>query len=121
MCGSRPARNCSRRALRSLAALLLLAAAGAAMAQDLCSDYQSRTNCIYKSRPIHAGIDFGGREGMVVISSTHGIAVRRLFNECAGPGLLVKTDIRARHEDAEGPVYAAYWHMEPDPDIKRGQ
>jgi murein DD-endopeptidase MepM/ murein hydrolase activator NlpD len=103
-----------------LLALLLSAAAPLAAAQDLCSDYLSRINCVYKNRALHTGIDFGGRYGMVVISSTHGTVVRRLFNECAGPGLFVKTDIRARHEEVEGPVYAAYWHMEPDPELKPG-
>jgi murein DD-endopeptidase MepM/ murein hydrolase activator NlpD len=92
--------------------LLLLLTAGTAAAQDLCSDYLSRTNCINRGREIHDGIDFGGVKGTEVISATYGTVEKRNFDECSGHGLTVKTDFRATHEDKEGPVFVRYAHVE---------
>ena len=101
-----------RPVLRSLLLAALVAAAGPALAQDLCSDYQSGTNCIGKKREIHRGIDFGGVAGTEVISATHGTVVSRNFDECSGHGLTVRTDFRAAHGDKEGPVLVRYAHVE---------
>lgn len=92
--------------------LALLLAAGAAAAQDLCSDYLSPINCVGKRRQVHHGIDFGGVAGTEVISATHGTVVKRNFDECSGHGLTVKTDFRALHDDKEGPVFVRYAHVE---------
>lgn len=67
---------------RVLAVAILLAAGGTVIAQDLCSDYQSRRNCIGKNRAVHNGIDFGGVAGTEVISATYGTVVERNFDEC---------------------------------------
>jgi murein DD-endopeptidase MepM/ murein hydrolase activator NlpD len=106
--------------VRILPVLLLLAAV-AASAQDLCSDYLSHTNCVYKSRPIHHGIDFGGVAGTEVISATYGTFVRRNFDECSGHGLTVRTDFAASDASGEGPVFVRYAHVEAYPSLKTGQ
>jgi murein DD-endopeptidase MepM/ murein hydrolase activator NlpD len=105
---------------RWLAAIAVLTAASGIAAQDLCSDYMSRTNCINRSRPIHDGIDFGGKAGTEVISATYGTVEKLTFNECAGAGVNVRTDFRAVHEDREGPVVAVYAHVEPYPHVVPG-
>jgi len=92
--------------------LALLFASGDAWAQDLCSDYQSRVNCIGKKRPVHNGLDFGGVAGTEVVAATYGTVVQRNFVECSGHGLTVKTDFSATHEGKEGPVYVRYAHVE---------
>lgn len=109
-----------RRVPRSVCLALLLAAAPAA-AQDLCSDYQSRINCVGKKRPVHNGIDFGGVAGTEVISATHGSFVRRNFDECSGHGVTVKTDFSASDASGEGPVFVRYAHVEAYPQIQAGQ
>jgi murein DD-endopeptidase MepM/ murein hydrolase activator NlpD len=109
-----------RRVPRSVLLALLLAAAPAA-AQDLCSDYQSRINCVGKKRPVHNGIDFGGVAGTEVISATHGTFVRRNFDECSGHGITVKTDFSASDASGEGPVFVRYAHVEAYPQIRAGQ
>jgi murein DD-endopeptidase MepM/ murein hydrolase activator NlpD len=101
--------------------LLLPAASGTATAQDLCSDYQSRSNCIHQRRPVHNGIDFGGVAGTEVISATHGTVTKRNFDECSGHGLTVKTDFSGRSGDIEGPVYVRYAHVEGYEYIKPGR
>jgi murein DD-endopeptidase MepM/ murein hydrolase activator NlpD len=102
--------------------LLFLAAAGeVATAQDLCSDYLSRSNCINKRREVHTGIDFGGVAGTEVISATYGTVLRRTFNECAGAGLVVQADFTEWHDLVNGPVHAHYAHVEPHPDIQPGR
>lgn len=100
--------------------LTILFFSSGATAQDLCSDYLSVTNCIQKKRQVHHGIDFGGVAGTEVISATHGTVVRRSFDECSGPGLIVKTDISAAHEDKTGPVFVRYAHVEPYESIVPG-
>jgi len=105
---------------RGLAIALLFAASGAAISQDLCSDYLTRKNCINRGRELHTGIDFGGVKGTEVISATYGTVEKRTFNECAGHGLTVKTDFRAAHEDKEGPVFVAYAHVEGYPHVVPG-
>jgi Peptidase family M23 len=123
MCGSRPDRICLKPVpleLVRLVFLVLLAASGAALGQDLCSDYLSRSNCINRSREIHHGIDFGGVKGTEVISATYGTVTARNFEECAGHGLTVRTDFRATHEDKEGPVFVSYWHVEGHPHVVPG-
>jgi len=104
-----------------LAAALLMLAAGTASAQDLCSDYLSRINCVGKKRPVHHGIDFGGVAGTEVISATYGTFVRRNFDECSGPGITVRTDFAASDGSGEGPVFVRYAHVEPYPSLKEGQ
>lgn len=99
----------------------LLFAAGPTSAQDLCSDYLSRSNCVNKRRHIHHGLDFGGVAGTEVISATYGTVVRMQFDECSGHGIVVKTDIVARHEDREGPVYVRYAHVEAHGSLAPGQ
>jgi murein DD-endopeptidase MepM/ murein hydrolase activator NlpD len=116
MCAWKPGRNCLRRApfspVRGVCIAILLAAPGVSVAQDLCSDYLSWSNCINKRRPQHYGIDFGGVAGTEVISATHGTVTQRNFDECSGHGLTVRTDFRATHEDKEGPVFVRYAHVE---------
>jgi murein DD-endopeptidase MepM/ murein hydrolase activator NlpD len=90
----------------------LLFVSATASAQDLCSDYLSRSNCINRSRQVHRGIDFGGVAGTEVISATYGTVVRRNYDDCSGHGLTVRTDFRATHEDREGPVFVRYAHVE---------
>ena len=108
--------------LAALSALLaLLPAAGTAFGQDLCSDYLSTRNCVFKRRALHHGIDFGGVAGTEVISATYGTFVRRNFDECSGHGITVKTDFKARHGDTEAPVYVRYAHVEAYPALKPGQ
>ena len=104
-----------------LALALLPAAAGAAIGQDLCSDYLSNMNCISQRRPIHHGIDFGGVAGTEVISATHGTVTRRNFDECSGHGLTVKTDFSAQAQGVEGPVFVRYAHVEAHEDVKAGR
>ena len=99
----------------------LFAAAGTAIAQDICSDYLSRTNCVGGRRPVHRGADFGGQAGTEVISATHGTVVGKTFDKCAGHGIVIKTDIVARHEDVEGPVYVRYAHVEAYAELKVAQ
>jgi murein DD-endopeptidase MepM/ murein hydrolase activator NlpD len=106
--------------LRSLLTLLLLLAAPAA-AQTICSHYLSNVNCIGKNRAIHHGLDFPGDAGTEVISATHGTFVRRTFHECPGHGFFIRTDIRAQHEELEGPVYARYAHVEAHEHLQPGQ
>ncbi|MCC6209947.1 MAG: peptidoglycan DD-metalloendopeptidase family protein [Burkholderiales bacterium] len=101
--------------------VLFLAAGEAASAQDLCSNYQSRVNCVGKKRPVHNGIDFGGVAGTEVISATHGTFVRRTFDECSGHGITVRTDFTARDAIGEGPVYVRYAHVEAYPNYKSGR
>jgi murein DD-endopeptidase MepM/ murein hydrolase activator NlpD len=96
--------------------LALIAAAHVAAAQDLCSDYQSRVNCVYKNREVHNGIDFGGKSGSEAISATYGTVVRRNFDECSGDGLTVKTDFSVGGEA----VYVRYAHVEGYPHVQRG-
>jgi murein DD-endopeptidase MepM/ murein hydrolase activator NlpD len=98
--------------------LLLGTGAGAA---EICSNYRSESNCAGSRRPLHEGIDFRGDTGTVVVSATHGTVVRFEFSECAGNSITVRTDIVARHEDVEGPVYARYVHTEPLEELKVGQ
>lgn len=107
--------------VRVLVIVLFLAAGEAASAQDLCSNYQSRVNCVGKKRPVHNGIDFGGVAGTEVISATHGTFVRRTFDECSGHGITVRTDFTARDAIGEGPVYVRYAHVEAYPNYKSGR
>jgi murein DD-endopeptidase MepM/ murein hydrolase activator NlpD len=95
-----------------LAAVLLLAS-GSATAVTLCSDYHSTINCLGGPRPRHSGIDFRGNPGTEVLSATRGTVAKKMFNECSGHGIAIKTDIVARRGNIEGPVYAFYWHVEP--------
>ena len=94
---------------------------GAALAQDLCSDYRSVRNCVFERRPIHNGIDFGGVAGTEVISATYGTVIRRNFDECSGHGLTVKTDFTARSGEIEGPVFVRYAHVEGYKDMQPGR
>jgi murein DD-endopeptidase MepM/ murein hydrolase activator NlpD len=96
-----------------LPAAVLLLAGGCATTGTICSDYRSTINCIGGTRPVHEGIDFRGNPGTEVISATRGTVAKKLFNQCAGHGIAIKTDIVARRGDIEGPVYAFYWHVEP--------
>jgi murein DD-endopeptidase MepM/ murein hydrolase activator NlpD len=96
-------------------------AAGTVAGQDLCSDYQSRINCVGKKRPVHDGIDFGGAAGTGVISATHGTFMRRNFDECSGHGITVKTDFSASDASGEGPVFVRYAHVEAYPQLRAGQ
>lgn len=108
---------------RSWLALVLLTAGGCTTPASLiCSDYQSTWGC--RSNPrgdTHSGIDFRGRAGTEVISATYGTVVRKTFSECAGEGIVIRTDIVARHEEVEGPVFASYVHTEAVEDLKIGQ
>jgi murein DD-endopeptidase MepM/ murein hydrolase activator NlpD len=99
---------------------LFLLGVGTAQAQDLCSDYLSRSNCINERRPVHHGADFGGVAGTEVISATYGTVVRRNYDDCSGYGLTVKTDFSARAGNVEGPVFVRYAHVEPYESIKPG-
>ena len=108
-------------AARVVAAVIVLAASGAASAQDLCSDYQSRINCVGRKRLVHHGLDFGGVAGTEVISATHGTFVRRNFDECSGHGITVKTDFVAGDGSTQGPVFVRYAHVEAFPSLKPGQ
>lgn len=69
---------------------------------------------------MHHGIDFGGVAGTEVISATHGVVVRRTFDECSGHGIVVRTDFRARHDDREGAVYVRYAHVEGYAQVQPG-
>jgi murein DD-endopeptidase MepM/ murein hydrolase activator NlpD len=102
------------------AVLALVACSAAAEHARICSDYKSIINCAGKRRDLHEGADFRGDAGTEVISATHGTFVRRSYNECAGHGFFIRTDIVARHGEVEGPVYAAYWHAEALPHLKPG-
>jgi murein DD-endopeptidase MepM/ murein hydrolase activator NlpD len=87
----------------------------------VCSDYLGTNNCAGGKREIHHGIDFRGRAGTEVISATHGTVVRKTHSECAGHGVIVRTDIVAQHGGTPGQVYAAYVHAEPVGDLQVGQ
>ena len=104
-------------------ALVLLTAGGCtSISSQICSDYQSTVNCMSGNRgDFHTGIDFRGRAGSEVISATHGTVVARTFSECAGHGIRIRTDIIARHEDVEGPVFASYVHTEALESLKISQ
>jgi len=121
MCGWRPARISLKQAIRRLVGLLCMLAAGVAEAQDLCSDYQAKRNCVNKPRPVHRGVDFGGPAGSEAISATYGTVVARNYDDCSGHGLTVKTDFTARHGDTEGPVYVRYAHVEGYEHVKPGR
>ena len=86
----------------------------------ICSGFEGRTSCNGGSRPLHAGLDFGAPFGTEVISATHGTFVERTYHECSGHGFIVRTDIRAKHGEVEGPVYAIYAHAEALPHLKKG-
>ena len=87
----------------------------------ICSDYLSTVGCTGRAREMHHGIDFPGNAGTEVVSATYGTVVRKTFSECAGHGLVVRTDIVARHGELEAPVYAVYAHVQPLAELATSQ
>jgi murein DD-endopeptidase MepM/ murein hydrolase activator NlpD len=103
--------------------LILLAGGGCtSISSRICSDYRSAWGCLSNTRgDTHTGIDFRARAGTEVISATHGTVTARTFSECAGHGVVIRTDIIARHEDVEGQIFANYIHVEAIEDLKIAQ